>query len=124
MFCITFLVRTYISAPLVNYLAPRLFGNRLQGFARGMATTALSVIVTSPITGAATALLFAEADDFLNTYVTALAVTMPVSFFASYFIVGPIVKLLFNNRISPSGGLRVLRTVHDHASSILRLFGM
>ncbi|MBQ9004423.1 MAG: hypothetical protein IJ087_21495 [Eggerthellaceae bacterium] len=96
----------------------------MRGFARGAATTALNVCVTSPFTSAAVALLFTDVDDFANTYVTALAATMPMTMVASYLIIGPAVKLLFNNRISPAGGLQALRDLQQHAASLMRLFGM
>lgn len=124
MFCIAFLVRTYICAPIVGFLAPRVIDNRFHGFARCAAMTALNVSIASPITGGAVALLFTDTDDFLHTYVAALSATMPMAMFASLFIVGPIVKLVFNNLISPAGGLKMLKHFEQHAMSIARLFGM
>ena len=124
MFCIAFLVRTYIGAPLVGFLVPRLVGGRLHGTARGVAVTVLSVAVTSPVTSAIVALLFTDVDDFANTYIAALSTTMPMTMIASYFIVGPIAKLLFHNRISPAGGLQLLKHLEQSDTPLLRLFGM
>ena len=84
----------------------------------------LNVGVTTPVSSAIAALLFSKPDDFLNTYLAALATTMPMTMFLSYFIVGPAVKLVFNNRIKPDGGLRAFRTLCDHATSFSRLLGM
>lgn len=124
MFCIAFFVRTYIGAPIVAFLAPRIIGNKTPGFGRGLATTTLNVCVTSPITAGAVALLFTETDNFLKTYLTALSTTIPLSIFASYFIIGPVAKMLFNNLISPASGLRMLRNLEQNAPSILRILGM
>ena len=124
MFCIAFLVRTYIGAPLVGFLTPRLIGERLHGAARGAAVTVLSVCVTSPFTSAIVSLLFTDVDDFANTYIAALSTTMPMTMVASYFIVGPIAKLLFHNRISPASGLNMMKHLEQSAASLLRFFGM
>ncbi|MBO4351993.1 MAG: hypothetical protein J5818_00685 [Eggerthellaceae bacterium] len=102
----------------------RLIDRRFHGFARGIATTVLGVCVTSPIASAIVALLFTRPDDFLDTYVQSLATTMPITMLISHFIVGPAVKMLFNNRITPDRGLRMLRNLDQHALSLLKLFGM
>ena len=75
-------------------------------------------------TGEGVALLFTEPDDLLGTYVQTLATTMPITLLISHFIVGPAVKMLFNNRITPDGGLRLLRSLDQHALSLLKLFGI
>ena len=124
IFCIAFLARVYISGPLVAFLAPRLIGSRLRGFARGAAMTVLGVCVASPITSAIVALLFTEPDDFLGSYVHALATTTPMTMLISHFIVGPAVKLAFHNRITPDRGLKTLEVLDQHALSFLKLFGM
>ena len=49
---------------------------------------------------------------------------MPITLLISHFIVGPAVKMLFNNRITPDGGLKLLRNLDQHALSLLKLFGM
>ena len=48
---------------------------------------------------------------------------MPISVLASLFVVGPLTKLIFNNRVKPADGLRVLKTLSDHACSFARVFG-
>lgn len=124
MFCIALLVQTYIGAPAVRFLAPRLIENRLTGPARGVARTVLSTCITSPITSAIMSALFSDPDDFASVYVASLSITMPMAMFTSLFIVGPLVKLLFHNRISPAGGLRALQVMEQCAPSIYRLLGM
>ena len=114
----------YVSSPIVAFLKRRLIDGRLHGFAHGIATTALGVCVTSPIASAIVALLFTRPDDFLDTYVQALSTAMPITMLISHFIVGPAVKMIFNNRITPDGGLRLLQTLDQHALSLLRLFSM
>ena len=114
----------YISAPIADFLASRFIDGRLRGVPRGVAVMALNVGVGTPVSSAIVALLFTQPDDFLTTYLTALATTMPMTMILSYFVVGPAVKLAFNNRIKPDGGLRAFRILFEHATSFARLLGM
>ena len=124
MLCIALLVHTYIGKPAVNFLAPRLIEKRLHGPARGVARTVLGTCITSPITSAIMSALFSDPDDFASVYVASLSVTMPMAMVVSFFIVGPLVKLVFHNRISPASGLRILQLMEQCAPSISRLLGM
>ncbi len=117
-------MRIYVSGPLVSFLAPRLIGDRLRGVARGVAKTMLNVCIASPISSGIIAALFSSPDDFASVYVTALATTMPMAMFVSFFIVGPAVKLVFHNRIKPASGLHVLQTMQSCAPTISRILGM
>ena len=126
MFSISFLVRIYIGGPLTRILGRRLIDGRLQGAGRNMANVALGTAVLSPVTGAITTLLFAKADspdDYADAYLETLSTTMPISVLASLFVVGPLTKLIFNNRVKPADGLRVLKALSDHACSFARVFG-
>ena len=117
-------MRAYITEPVVGFLKPRLIDKHAKGPARGFATTMLNVGVSSPITGAIAAALFTNPDDFADVYITALATTMPMSVVASFFIVGPIVKLICHNRIKPENAPRALQTLQHCAPAIERLLGM
>lgn len=126
VFGISFLVRIYISGPLTRILERKLVDGRLRGAGRNMASVALSTAASSPITGAITTLLFAKADspeNYAGAYLETLSTTMPISVFASLFVVGPLTKLIFNNRVKPADGLRMLKNFTDHACSLARVFG-
>ena len=123
MFCLAFLVRTYISAPIANLLAMRLIFNRFEGPALGVAMTVLNVCCTAPIMCAIGTLLIAGADNFLLRYLTTLPIVAPVAMLVNYFIVGPIAKLAFLNKISPSYGLGLLGNLEQHAPNLARLLG-
>ena len=124
MLCIAMLVSTYIGKPVVSFLAPRLIEKRLSGPVRGIARTVLSTCITSPITSAITSALFSDPDDFASVYIASLTITMPMAMFVSFFIVGPLVKLVFHNRISPAIGLRALQLMEQCAPFISRFLGM
>ena len=127
MFSISFLVRIYIGGPLTRILERRLVGERLRGAGRNMANVALGTAALSPVTGAITTLLFAKADsldDYADAYLETLSTTMPISVLASLFVVGPLTKLIFNNRVKPADGLHALKTLSDHACSLSRVFGL
>ena len=48
---------------------------------------------------------------------------MPTAMVVNYFIVGPIVKLLFNNKISPAGGIGLLTNLKAQTDALTRLLG-
>lgn len=123
VFCIAFLVRTFAGSKLVGFLEPRLIGNRLDGTAKAVAMTVLNVCCMAPIMCAIVTLLLNGADGFAVRYLTTLPITAPLAALVNYFVVGPVAKLLFNNRISPSGGLGFLEILDANSPSISRLLG-
>lgn len=123
MFCLAFLVRTFYGAPLVNKLAPKLVFSRFEGAARAIAMTVLNVCCMAPVMCAIATLLIVGPDDFLVRYVTTLPIVAPMAMVVNYFIVGPIVKLVFANRISPAGGLGLLENLEQHAPNLARMLG-
>ncbi|HAM15334.1 MAG TPA: hypothetical protein DCP91_05660 [Eggerthellaceae bacterium] len=123
MFCLAFLVRTFIGAPLVNKLAPKLVFNRFEGVARGVAMTALNVCCMAPIMCAIATLLIVGPDNFLERYFATLCIVAPMALLVNFFVVGPIAKLVFANHISPSGGLGLLDNLEQNAPNLARLLG-
>ena len=123
MFCLAFLVRTFYGAPLVNKLAPKLIFNHFEGAARAIAMTVLNVCCMAPVMCAIATLLIVGPDNFLMHYITTLPVVAPMAMLVNFFIVGPIVKLVFANRISPAGGLGLLENLEQHAPNLARMLG-
>lgn len=123
MFCLAFLVRSYISGPIVELLAPRLVLKHFEGTARAVGMTVLNVCCTAPIMCALGTLLIVGADDFLLRYLTTLPVVAPLAMLISYFIVGPVATLVFVNRIQPSYGLSLLDNLERQAPNLARLLG-
>ena len=126
MFSISFLVRLYISMPIISFIDNRFIEKRLRGVGRNTANVMLGTAVSSPITSAVVALLFNDANGmkgYAHVYLESMSAAMPLSILVSLFLVGPFAKLIFNNRIKPVGGLRVMRAITDHAASIARMFG-
>lgn len=123
MFALAFLVRTFISAPLANKLAERFVFGRLEGTARAVAMTVLNVCCTAPIMCAIGILLLVGPSDFLVRYATTLPLMAPIAALMNYFVVGPIAKLLFFNKISPSGGLDLLSELEKNAPNLARMLG-
>jgi len=126
VFSISFLTRIYIGAPLTRLIGSRFINGRLQGPGRNAANALLGTAVSSPVTGAIVTLLFAEANDaesYADAYLASLSMSMPMSALVSLFVVGPLTKLVFHNRIKPESGLRAMKTFSDHSASIARMFG-
>lgn len=123
MFCLAFLVRTFYGAPVANKLAPKLVFNRFEGTARSIAMTVLNVCIMAPVMCAIATLLIVGTDDYFMRYLTTLPVVAPMALIVNYLIVGPIVKLIFANRISPAGGLGLLENLEQHAPNLARMLG-
>jgi len=123
MFCLAFLVRTYIGDVIVGAVAPRTVLKWFDGVKRNIAMTVLNVLCMAPIMCALATLLLNGVQDYLVSYITTLPIVIPVAFTVNYFVVGPIAKLLFNNRISPNGGLQFLQVMRENTASLTRLLG-
>lgn len=85
--------------------------------------TVLNVCCMAPIMCAIATLLIMGPTDFLIHYATTLPVVTPMALFVNFFVVGPIAKLAFANRISPSGGLGLLSNLEQNAPNLARLLG-
>lgn len=123
MFCIAFLVRTYIAETLVGVLASHTAQKLPVGVKRNIAMTVLNVLCMAPIMCAVATLLLNGAHNYVISYVTTLPIVLPIALTVNYFIVGPVVKLLFNNRISPAGGLQALQALRANIDPLTRLLG-
>ena len=123
MFCLAFLVRTFIGAPVVDKFAPKLVLEHLEGTKRSVGMTILNVCCMAPLMCAIATLLIVGTDDFLVRYLTTLPIVAPLAMLVNFFIVGPIVKLLFFNVISPSSGLNLLERLEQNAPNLARLLG-
>ena len=123
MFSIAFLVRTYIGDKLVGFLAPRTVLKWFRGTMRNVGMTVLNVLCMAPIMCAIATLLLVGVNNFAFNYFTTLPLIIPIAAFVNFFVVGPIVKLLFSNRIMPAGGLRFIETMRANTDSLTRLLG-
>lgn len=123
MFCLAFLVRNYIGNALVGFLAPRTALKAREGIPRSVAMTVLNVCCMAPIMCAIATLLINGPQDFFFLYITTLPLVAPIAVLVNYFIVGPVVKLLFNNKIKPAGGLALLDTLRENTDSLTRFLG-
>ena len=123
MFCVAFLVRTFYADKALGVIAPRTVLKWFSGTKLNVAMTALNVLLMAPVMCALAALLLNGTQNYLLSYLTTLPMMMPVAFAVSHFVVGPAAKLLFNNRISPAGGLRFLNTMGASTDSLTRLLG-
>lgn len=123
MFCLAFLVRTFIGSKIAGALAPKLVLGRFTGTKRAIGMTVLNVCCMAPIMCAIGTLLIVGADNFAYNYLTTLPIVMPMAMLVNYLIVGPIVKLLFNNKISPAGGIGLLTNLKAQTDALTRLLG-
>ena len=124
IFCIALLLRIGFTSRAVRFLKPRLIDGRFEGAAHTLAMTVLNTCVTSPIMCAIVTMLLMGPDGFWANYLATLPITAPTSIAVSYFIVGPAVKMLFNNRISPAAGMHLLEEMDEVGTPIARMMGL
>ena len=122
MFALAFLVRTFISSPLVDKLAPKLVFSHFEGVSRNIGMTVLNVICTAPVMCALATVLLVGTDDFLLAYLTKLPVMALIAAVVNFFIVGPIVKIVYN-RIAPADGLGLLSNLRENVPALTQLLG-
>lgn len=123
VFCMAFLVRLYIGDKAVGFLAPRFVIPHFEGLARSVAMTVLNVLVMGSIMGAAVTILLGGFSGFLPAYLSSLVVTLPMAVLVNFFVVGPAVKMLYNNVIEPVYGLRIFNFAHRYGMSWAVIFG-
>ncbi len=122
VFCIAFCVRTLIANKLVGVVAGRWILPRTQGFARGVAMTLLNVGVMGTIMSAAITLLLNGADDYLHAFITTTPITLLMALLVNFFVVGPAVKMLYNNYIEPVYGPRIMTIAQRYAMPWMAIF--
>lgn len=124
IFCIALLLRIGFTSRAVRFLKPRLIDGHFRGTAQVIAMTALNTCVTAPIMCSIVTLLLVGPDNFWIHYAATLPITAPTSMAVSYFIVGPAVKMIFNNRISPAQGVHLLEEINEAGAPIARMMGL
>lgn len=123
VFCMAFFARLLIGDKVVGYVAPRFVIPRFNGLARSIAMTVLNVLVMGLVMGAAVNMLLSGPAGFLSAYVNSLPVTLTVAALVNFFIVGPVVKMLYNNVIEPTNGLGIFQFFQRFGMSWAAIFG-
>ena len=122
MFAVAFLVRTFISSPLVDKLAPNLVFSRFKGVSRSVGMTVLNVVCTAPVMCALATMLLVGVDDFLSGYLITLPFMALIAAVVNFFVVGPVVKVVYN-RIAPAEGLGMLSNMRQSVPALTQLLG-
>ena len=92
------------------------FKKLIKTIARGVAITVLNVCVMAPLMAALVTLLLMGPANFWGQFADSLPISMAVATIVNFFVVGPVVKLLYYNAISSTAnGMRFLRFVQDNA---------
>lgn len=124
IFCIALLLRIGFTSKAVGFLKPRLIDGHFRGAGQVIAMTVLNTCLTAPLMCAIVTMLLIGPDSFWANYLGTLPITAPISMVVSYFIVGPAVKMVFNNRISPAQGIRLLEEINEAGTPIARMMGL
>lgn len=124
IFCIALLLRICLTSKIMEFLMHRFIKPHFTGLPRAIITPIANTCVTAPIMCAIVTMLLIGPESFWANYLATLPITAPMSILVSYFIVGPAVKMLFNNRISPARGMHLLEEINEEGATIARMMGI
>ena len=122
IFALAFLVRIYIADKIVNFVAPRFLLPRFHGLARPIAMTALNVCVMAPIMASIITLLLHGPNNYLAEVLVSITKNAGVAAFVSFFVVGPAVKMLYNNVVAKRSEVAIFRIAHKYAMPWTAIF--
>lgn len=122
VFCIAFLARTFCGGKIFNWFAPRFLFPKFKGVALNLAITVTNILIMAPIMALIITLLLQGIDGYWEALFDAFGISIIAAFFINYFLVGPVVKLLYNNVIMPSAGLELLNFVNKYIEPAARLW--
>ena len=123
VFCIAFLMRLYVGDRFVGFAAPRYVIPHFHGLARNIAMTLLNVVVMGAIMGSIITLLLKGPAGFWGELASTLPLTMTVAALVNYFVVGPAVKMIYNNVLEPTNGLGLFNWAQRYAMPWTAIFG-
>lgn len=123
VFCIAFLMRLYVGDRVVGFAAPRYVIPHFHGLARNIAMTLLNVVVMGAIMGSIITLLLKGPAGFWGELASTLPLTMTVAALVNYFVVGPAVKMIYNNVLEPTNGLGLFNWAQRYAMPWTAIFG-
>lgn len=123
VFCLSFTLRSLIGQRFIEPLSDKLINERFHGALKTIGKTIVRTCCISPIMCALTTLLINGFDNYWYVYLTTLPITAPLAVLVNYFLVGPIVKMTFINKISPAQGIRLLTNLRLNIANISRLMG-
>lgn len=122
VFCIAFLVRTYYGGKVFNWFAPRYLFPNFKGIALNLAITVTNILIMAPVMALIITLLLQGTNGYWEAVLDSFGISIVAAFFFNYFLVGPVVKLLYNNVIMPSAGLQLLNFANKYIEPAARLW--
>jgi hypothetical protein len=120
--CIAFTIRMFYGGPLADKLAEPLVLSRFTGVKRGIGMTVLNVTIMSPVMCALVTLLLHGTNGYLSVYPTTLLHIYPIALAINFFIVGPIVKMLYNNLLAPRGSGQAIERFRKYVMPLAYFF--
>lgn len=98
VFLFAFVWRRTAANAVTGRLIPRVIAPRFSGAAGGAAKSFVNVTCMAPFVCLWVSLLL-EGGGFLDFYLSTVFISWPCAILVNYFIVGPVVKMIYNNRI-------------------------
>lgn len=121
--CIAFTVRRTIGNKLTGVIIPRFVNPHFTGMAGGFVKNAVNVCIMAPIMSFVVSLLL-EGANFASFFLSSVLLTMGVAFLVNSFLVGPVVKMVYNNRIAAGGEGKVLLAMQGAARDFGAILGI
>lgn len=120
--CITLCLRLGFVNRLVDYVIPRFIAPHFAGFPRNAAITLLNTAIMSPIMGCAVTLLLNGTGNFTANLLGTLTVSAPFAILMSLLVVGPAVRYLYHNVVTPVFGVSMLNDLQRHVTGVAGFF--
>lgn len=120
--CISLSMRFLFADRLVGWLAPRFILPHLHGFARNAAMTLLNVALMAPVMGCIMTLLLNGPQGFIAHLAGTLPLSAVVAVLVNLLVVGPVVKMLYHNVLTPKAGARMLHVTQRYATNWAGVF--
>ena len=115
--CISLGIRFLFANRLVDYLAPRFILPRFTGFARNVAMTLTNVAIMAPIMGCVMTMLLNGPEGFFARLVATMPLSALVAILVNLLIVGPLVKMLYHNVLTPAAGSKVFQITQRYVTN-------
>lgn len=120
--CISLGMRFLFADRIVDKLAPRFILPRFRGFARNAAMTLLNTALMAPVMGCIMTMLLNGPQGFFAHLAATLPVSAAVAVLVNLLVVGPVVKMLYHNVLTPKAGTRMFLATQRYATSWAGVF--
>lgn len=125
IFCLTFIVREAFMNKITDHLIANFIVPRFEGGMRNFVITLVNTVLMVPLMASIVTAILYGVDNLAMSLLEQVPITFVVALFVNYLIVGPIVKMIYNNLIvanDENGETGVYNKLQDLAMPIMSAF--